>query len=66
MKCYTGKIQSQKERSTDYDINDTGISNKNFMHSLCYSKIDMFSKIIPQHDGFQPPSHKKDANIYKN
>ena len=36
-----------------------------FMHSLCYSKIDMFSKIIPQHDGFQPPSHKKDANIYK-
>ena len=36
-----------------------------FMHSLCYSKIDMFSKIIPQHDGFQRPSHKKDANIYK-
>ena len=62
----TQEIQSHKERSTDCNINDTGISEKNLMHSLCYSKIDMFSKIIPQHDGFQPPSHKKDVNIYKN
>ena len=63
MKCYTGKIQSQKERNTDYDINDTGISDKTSCIHFVIQNI-CSPKSFAQYDGFQPPSSKKDANIY--
>ena len=34
--------------------------------TLLFKNRYVLQKIIPQHDGFQPPSHKIDANIYKN
>ena len=57
-----GKYDHKKKEAQTV-ISMTHESQINLMHSLCYSKY-MFSKIIPQHDGFQHPSSKKDANIY--
>ena len=53
---------TKKEAQTVISMTQESLAK--LMHLLCYSKIDMFSKSIPQHDGFQPPSHKKGANIY--
>ena len=64
MECYTREIQSHKERSTDCNINDTGISDENsHAFTLLFKNRYVLPKIIPPY-GFQPPSLKKDANLY--
>ena len=57
------KTQSHKERSTDCNINGTGISDNSFAFNFVLQKIYVFQN-IQQQDGFQPPSHKIDALIY--
>ena len=63
MECKTGKKQSQRKRSTDCNINDAWISDNSFTFNFVLQKIYVFQK-SQQQDGFQPPSHKIDANIY--
>ena len=56
------KTQSHKERNTDCNGNDTGIFDNSYEFALLF-KNNVFQNLQP-HDGFQPPSHKIDANIY--
>ena len=53
----------KKEAHTVISMIQESLTKLSCIHFVI-QKIDMFSKIISQHDGFQPPSHKKDANIY--
>ena len=57
------KIQSQKERNTDCNGNDTGISDNSYAFALLFKKKYVFQN-IQQQDGFQPRSNKIDALIY--
>ena len=52
----------KKETQTVISMTQESMTNLHAFTLLF--KIDMFSKIIPPPDGFQPPSPKKDANLY--
>ena len=54
---------NHKERSTDCNTNGAGISDDFFTFNFLLKNVYVVQN-TQQQDGFQPPSHKIDANIY--
>ena len=54
----------KKEAQTIISMTQESLINLHAF-TLLFKNRYVLQKIIPQYDGFQPPSHKKDANIYK-
>ena len=59
------KKQSHKKENTDCNVNNTRISNNPHAFNFVISKIICLQKKSST-NGFQPPLHKVNANIYIN
>ena len=65
MECKHRKKQSHRKENTDCNVNNTRISDTHMHSTLLFKKLSIFKNIDPT-NGFQPPIHQVNANIYIN